>query len=180
MKDKLHSYRTPLLINGILAILFGLFALFVPTETSLTVVKYFGVILIIGGAFGLVSAIRMMKQNRDYLSSLVSSVISILVGLFILLYTHRSMEIFAIIMGVWAIILGIVELFIALNLFSAGRNKNIFIFNSILTFLFGLILLFNPFGSMVALIFLVGIMALVAGGILVYLSIVIGKVESSN
>lgn len=180
MKSKLNSYRTPMLINGILAILFGLFALFVPTDTSLTVVKYFGAILIIGGAFGLVNAIQVMKKNQEYLSALVSSIISILVGLFIVFYTHRSMEIFAIIMGVWAIILGLVQLFIALNLFDAGRNKTLLITNSIISMVFGLILLFNPFGSMVALVFLVGIMALVVGAILVYFSIVIGNIVSSK
>jgi uncharacterized membrane protein HdeD (DUF308 family) len=83
-------------------------------------------------------------------------------------------------MGVWALILGLVQLFIALNLFSPGRNKNLIIFNSIITILFGLILLFNPFGSMVALVFLVGIMALVAGSILVYFSTIIGKIKNKN
>jgi uncharacterized membrane protein HdeD (DUF308 family) len=180
MENKLSHYRTTLLINGILAILFGLFAIFVPANTSLTVVKYFGAILIIGGVFGLVQSIQLMKKNKDYLSPLVSSIISLLIGLFIVIYTHKSLEIFAIIMGVWALILGLVQLFIALNLFSPGRNKNLIIFNSIITILFGLILLFNPFGSMVALVFLVGIMALVAGSILVYFSTIIGKIKNKN
>ncbi len=178
MKNKIHHYRTPLLINGILAILFGLFAIFVPTETSLTVVKYFGVVLIIGGVFSLVNAIQLKKKNLEYLSPLLSSIIGILLGLFIVIYTHKSLELFAIIMGIWALILGLLQLFIAINLPGTGNNKNIFIFNSIITLLFGLILLFNPFSSMVALVILVGIMALVAGAILVYFSIVIGKIEN--
>jgi len=180
MENKLSHYRTTLLINGILAILFGLFAIFVPDDTSLVIVKYFGVILIIGGTFGLIQAIQLMKKNKDYLSSLVSSIISLLVGLFIVIYTHKSLQIFAIIMGIWALILGLVQLFIALNLFSPGRSKNLILFNSVITILFGLILLFNPFGSMVALVFLVGLMALVAGSILVYFSFVINKVGKSG
>lgn len=180
MNNKSHNYRTPLLINGILAILFGLFAIFVPTETSLTVVKYFGAVLIIGGVFGLINAIQLMKKKYEYVSTLVSSIISILLGLFIVIYTHKSLELFAIIMGIWALILGLVQLFIALKLPLAGNNKNVFIFNSIITLLFGLILLFNPFGSMVALVILVGVMALIAGLILVYFSFVINKIENSN
>jgi uncharacterized membrane protein HdeD (DUF308 family) len=177
MNNQLHNYRTPLLINGILAVLFGLFAIFVPTETSLTVVKYFGAILILGGGFGLVNAFQLKKRNHEYISPLINSIIGVLLGLFIVIYTHKSLELFAIIMGIWALILGLLQLFIAFNLPAGSRNKTIFIFNSIITLLFGIILLFNPFSSMVALVILVGIMALVAGGILIYFSIII---ESSN
>jgi len=169
-----------MLINGILAILFGLFAIFIPAETSLTVVKYFGVVLIIGGVFGLINAIQLMKKKHEYVSTLLSSIISILLGLFIVIYTHKSLEIFAIIMGVWALVLGFVQLFIALNLFSAGRNKNLIILNSIITLVFGLILLFNPVNSMFALVYLVGIMALIAGSILVYFSTIIGKIKNKK
>jgi len=180
MENKLNHYRTPLLINGILAVLFGLFAIFVPTETSLIIVKYFGAVLIIGGVFALVQAIQLIKNKKDYLSQLVSSIVSILVGLFIVLYTHRSMEIFAIIMGIWAIVLGFVQLFIALRLFESGGNKNLIIVNSIITLIFGLILLFNPFNSVIALVIFVGIMALIAGSILIYFSIIIGNIGSSK
>lgn len=180
MENKLSHYRTTLLINGILAILFGLFAIFVPDSTSLIVVKYFGIVLIVGGTFGLVQAIQIMKKNKDYLSSLVSSIISILIGLFIVIYTHKSLEIFAIIMGVWALILGFVQLFIALNLFSAGRNKNLIILNSVITLLFGFILLFNPFNSILALLILVGVMALFSGAVLIYLSVIIKNNEPSK
>ncbi len=175
MTNKLKHYRTTLLINGIIAILFGLFAIFVPQETSKTIAMYFGIVLIIGGGFGLVNAIRLMKKNQEYISPLISSIVGFLVGLFIMIYTRRSLEIFAIIMGVWAVVLGFVQLFIALNLIPPGRNRNIIIFNCIITLLFGLILFFNPFNSIVALIFLVGAMALVFGGILIYFSIIIGR-----
>jgi len=180
MNNNQQHYRTPLLINGILAILFGLFAIFVPTETSLAVVKYFGAVLIIGGLFGMINSIQMIKKKQEYLSALLSSIISMLLGLFIVIYTHKSLELFAIIMGIWALALGFVQLFIALTVFSANRNKNLFIFNSIITLLFGLILLFNPFGSMVALVILVGIMALISGAFLIYFSIIIGNIDSSK
>jgi uncharacterized membrane protein HdeD (DUF308 family) len=38
MKNKLAGYRTLLQINGIIALLFGLFALFVPQNTAKTIV----------------------------------------------------------------------------------------------------------------------------------------------
>jgi uncharacterized membrane protein HdeD (DUF308 family) len=180
MKNTLSHYRTTLLINGIIAILFGLFAIFVPEETSTTVAMYFGIVLLIGGGFGLVNAINLMKRKHDYLSPLVNSIVGILVGLFIVIYTNRSLEIFAIILGIWAVILGFVQFFIALNLFPSGRNKNIIIFNSIITLVFGLILFFNPFNSVVALIFLVGALALIFGGVLVYFSFIIGSISEED
>ncbi len=137
MNNKLHNYRTPLLMNGTFAILFGLFVIFVPTEESLTIVKYFGAVLIIGGVFAIVNAIQMKKKTHEYISSLVSSIISILLGLFIVIYTHKSLEQFAINMGIWAVILGLLHLIIAFSLPGTGPIKNIFIFYSIITLLFG-------------------------------------------
>ncbi len=141
---------------------------------------YFGIVLLIGGGFGLVNAINLMKKKHDYLSPLINSIVGILVGLFIVIYTHRSLEVFAIILGIWAVILGFVQLFIAINLFPPGRDKNLILLNSAITLIFGLILFFNPFNSVVALIFLVGALALVFGGILVYFSFIIGSISKED
>jgi uncharacterized membrane protein HdeD (DUF308 family) len=177
MENKLTSYRTLLLINGIIAILFGIFALFVPQSTAKAVAVYFGIVLIIGGLVGLYYSINSMKNEKPYLLNLLSSVVSTLVGIFIVIYTQRSLEIFAVIIGIWAIIIGVLQLIISLSLSKSSTHKKMLIINSIVTLIFGLILFFNPFESVVAIVFLIGVLAIIFGSVLIYLSLVIRKFE---
>jgi len=180
MEAKIKHYRISLLINGVIAILFGLFALFVPGGTALTVVKYFGLVLIIGGGFGLVNAMQNMKLKKSYFSILFSSIVGILAGLFIMIYTSKSLEIFAIVIGIWAVILGVMQLIIAWNVMSGNKSKKLVVFNGILTLVFGLILFFNPLESVKALTVIVGILALMFGGILIYLNIIFSNIDQSD
>ncbi len=177
MENKLASYRTLLLINGIIALLFGLFALFVPQNTAKTIAVYFGIVLIVGGAIGLFYSINNMKSQKPYLLNLLSSVVSTLVGVFIVIYTQRSLEIFAIIIGIWAVIIGVMQLIISFNISKSSGHKKVLIINSIITLVFGLILFFNPFESVVAIVFLIGVLAIIFGLALIYLSIVIKRFE---
>lgn len=176
MENKLRHYRWTLLINGFIALLFGLFALFVPETATKTIAVYFGIVLIVGGVVGIVAAARNMKLDKPYMSSLVSSIISTVIGILVLIYTSQSLQIFVVIIGIWAIILGLMQLIIAINLLK-GKRKNMLLINSMITILFGLILFFNPFTSAVALVFLVGAMAVIFGGILLYFAFSLKSIE---
>lgn len=177
MENKLANYRTLLLINGIIAILFGAFALLVPQTTAKTIAFYFGIVLMLGGAFGIYASINKMKQNHPFVISMLSSALSLLIGIFIVIYTRRSLEIFAIIFGIWAVIIGLVQLIISFNLSKSSNQRKVLMFNSIITLIFGLILFFNPFESVVAIIFIVGVLAIAFGAVLIYLALIIKNFE---
>lgn len=180
MKSKLTNYRMTLLINGLIALLFGCVALFMPREILLTVIIYFGILLIVAGAIGLMIVIMNMKKNRAYLYTMISSVLLLLVGIFVAFYTRKSLMIFATVLGVWAVLLGISKIVLALSLMAKGKNRNIFMLNSLLTIAFGLILFFNPFETVVALVFLVGALALVSGLVMIYYSINLAVLEKKE
>ncbi|HPE35008.1 MAG TPA: DUF308 domain-containing protein [Bacteroidales bacterium] len=175
MEKKIANLSALLIINGIIALLFGVFALFVPQETAKSIAVYFGFILLLGGLIGMYVSIKNMQQGKNWLFNVFGSLLGILVGIFIVIYTRRSIEIFAIIMGIWAIILGAVQLILFFNLQKNADNKRWFLFSSILPIVFGLILFFNPFESIVAILVIVGILALIFGFVLVYLGLAVRK-----
>jgi len=180
MKSKLANYRTTLMLNGFIALIFGLVALFLPKEILLVVIIYFGIVLIVAGAIGFLMVLSNMKKNRPYLYLLTSSIVLFLIGIFVAFYTRKSLMFFAMVIGVWAILLGIGELIIALSMMAKGKNRNVFLVNSLLTLVFGVILFFNPFETVVALVFLIGALALVCGAILIYYSINLGVLEKKE
>ncbi len=178
MKSKVRHYSLSLLINGIIALIFGGLAIFLPQATIKTVAIYFGILLLLGGGGGLWIAIRNMHREKPYISSLISSIVSIVIGLIIVFNTRLSLNIFGIIIGIWALVIGAVQLFIALRLMEAGNYKNLMVINGLITLLFGLLLFVSPFGTIIALTRIIGALAVIFGGVLLFFSISLRSNES--
>lgn len=177
MNDKIAQFRSLLSINGVIAIIFGLFAILVPQETAKTITLYFGLMLISAGALGIFLSVKTIREAGIVPYNMLGSVLSVIIGIFIVIYTKRSLEIFAIIVGIWAVLVGVMQLLIALRIDKRSVNRKIMIFNSIITLVFGLVLFFNPLESIALLTFLVGALALVFGGIMVYISLMIKRLN---
>ncbi len=178
MEHKLKSYRITLAINGVLALLFGVLALFVPNETIHVVSIYFGVLLMVAGIIGIIVSIQNMRKNRPYISALINSLVSLVIGIFVVFNTQQSLIVFAIIIGIWALIIGAVQLYIALKMIRPGSSRRLLIINSILTLIFGLLLFFNPFESVIAFIYIIGVMAFIFGALMLFFAISIRIAET--
>jgi uncharacterized membrane protein HdeD (DUF308 family) len=180
MESKVKNYRSILLINGIIALIFGLFAVFETETTLVTVAKYFGLVLMIGGGIGLFGGTQNRKTNKNYMVAFITAIISIIAGLFILVFTQKSFEIFVIIIGIWALVLALSQLWISLKYADNSQHKKVLLFNGLLTLVFGVILLLNPFQSVVTLFALVGVIAIIFGVVLIYVSIILHPVKENN
>ena len=55
-----------LTLKGILAIIFGIFATFVPGVTLITLMIYFGLFIILSGIFLIVGSISHKKNNKKW------------------------------------------------------------------------------------------------------------------
>jgi uncharacterized membrane protein HdeD (DUF308 family) len=160
-----------LAFNGVIALLYGVLALFIPEATLLTIITWFGIlILVIGGAM-LIGVINNIRNNYPYANDLIMSAVTIIFGALLAFYTEKSIEIFVIVIGVWAIIIGAVQLWLMSKLETGDRNKNTFLINGIVSVVFGVILLFNPFTTAKALVIITGVMALFIGVMLIIIAL---------
>lgn len=170
MKSNSLSNWWLLAFNGIIALLFGLMAIFSPPETLSVIVMYFGILMLIVGLAMLYAAYSSMKNDHNYGSDLISSIVTIGLGVVLTFFTKKSIEVFGIIVGVWAIILGIGQLVIMMNVKKPG-DKRILLVNGLITLLFGILLFFFPIQSASIFVVLIGILAIIVGVILIVLSI---------
>ena len=113
MKSKPLSRWWLLALNGIIAILFGIVAIFIPDTTLITLVMYFGIVILIIGIAMLWGAINSLRDNLPYFTDLITSVVTIVIGALLTFYTSKSLTIFVMIIGSWAVLVGIVQLYIA-------------------------------------------------------------------
>jgi uncharacterized membrane protein HdeD (DUF308 family) len=156
------------LINGIIALVIGILLLFVPVETIVTLTRYFAILLIIAGIVLLVAAIRNLRSDQPYTFLLIEALAAMFIGLLLLIYTKQSLEFFVILMGTWALIIGIVQMIISIKLKDKISHYSLLMINGFLTAALGVLLFFNPFSSLMILGYLVGVLALAVGALLIY------------
>jgi len=168
------------LVNGVIATLFGLLALLVPTETILMLTIYFGLLILLGGLIMFYFSYKNLRTEKPYLLLMAESIFAVLVGAVIAFYPKSSLQIFLIMIGIWATIMGLLQIIVAVQMKGKVSNSNIFTINGVITLVFGLLLFFNPMGTIKALFIVIGLLALIAGLLLVYLAFKIrGAVQKS-
>lgn len=166
-----------LLVNGLIAVLLGLLALFVPEESIVTISRYFGFVILIAGVVILLTTLRKGQKAGYYMLMLVEAIAAIIIGLIILFYTRETLSVFAILVALWAIIIGLLQLILASRLLKGMPAGRIMMFNGVISLIFGALMFLNPFGSLVIFTRLSGVFALVIGVVLLYLTLVVRKVK---
>ncbi len=179
MKTSLVNNWWLLSLNGVIAILYGLMAIFVPSGTLLTIVMYFGIVILIIGVSMLIGAINSARNQLPYMSDLISSVLTIAIGALLTFYTQKSLEIFVIVVGSWAILLGIFQLYIMSRMDKTSGSKNTLLINGLITLAFGVVLFLNPFASAAFMVVVSGVLAFIVGIILIALSVKLRNFEKS-
>ena len=165
-----------LTVNGIIALLFGAILLLYTPDSIKDFITYFGIIVLAAGLVLLITVLVKLKKDRGVILLMVQSVTSIGLGIFLWLSKDHSEMIFQILIGVWAIILGIMQLVILVNVRQNLTNKNVFLFNGLMTIALGVIMFFFPLNFPVFMIKIIGVLAIFLGFILIYLSFIIRKV----
>ncbi|MFC2107431.1 HdeD family acid-resistance protein [Bacteroidota bacterium] len=152
-----------LTIKGLLVTLFGIAALFFPGVTLASLMIYFGILILASGAFLLIGAFSHVKDNKHWANWLFEGLLDIIIGVVIIIYPKLTIDLFIIIVGIWAITVGFTQLFSALKAHKTGQARWLMLLNAIIVVVFGIVLFINPTESSAALTMLVGIFAIIFG-----------------
>ena len=148
-----------LLLWGILALLLGCAFLFSPGITLVLLITFMGAYWLVGGLFAL-GSLAVDRTNMGW--KIFLAIINIIAGILILCYplysTFFVLSFFIIFVGFWACFVGAAHLFHAITAKDAGNAVL-----GILSLIFGLILLFNPYIAAALLPFVAGGFAIVMG-----------------
>lgn len=152
-----------LTLKGLFAIVFGIFALFVPNVTLTVLMEYFGILVLLSGLFLVIGSLTHMKSNRHWTNWFFEGILDIIVGGVIMLYPGLTLDLFIILLGIWAVTVGFAQMFNALNAHRSGRAKWLMLLNALVVIVFGLVLFINPTESELALTYLVGAFSIAFG-----------------
>jgi len=149
--------------SGILAILFGIIALAFPSITVFSLVIYFAITILIGGLFLLVGSIRSQKVNPQWQLLLMEGLIGILFGIIILSQPQLAAVVFITLIGVWSLVMGAIFTIIYFTHNIPKKIRNIYLPVGIISILFGLLIIVNPFEGPRMVIILIGLYAIIYG-----------------
>jgi uncharacterized membrane protein HdeD (DUF308 family) len=156
-------------IRGVLGILFGLIALFLPGVTMLSLVLVFAAYAFVDGVFGIVSAVRAARERERWGFLVLEGLVSIGAAAVAVFWPGITVVAFVFVVAFWAILTGVLELAAAIRLqFIDGRGW--LIFGGIASVLYGALLIVAPMIGAVVLTWWLGAYALVFGVSLVVLA----------
>jgi uncharacterized membrane protein HdeD (DUF308 family) len=146
-------------LRGILAILFGIVALVYPGATLLSLALVFGAYALIDGVFAIFAAIGY--GGREAVWYVLEGILGIAVGIATFFYPNITAQALVYLIGFWAILTGIFEVVAGFEL-PVARDW-LLALAGVLSILFGVLVFFNPGSGAVAIVWLIGIYALLFG-----------------
>ncbi len=162
-------------VRGALAIVFGIIALTSPITTAIVLAIVIGVFAVVDGIVDLIDAIRHRGTAGVGLRVFLG-VVSLLFGIIILVWPGKTIGFMVVLIAIWSILIGVLQ--IVANVSIRKDAPGAWIWGAVsgaLGLIFGIVVLFNLGIGLVALIWLVGIWAIVFGLALIVLGLQVRK-----
>jgi len=162
MQQLIGNFRTMVLFRGIAAVLFGILTLVWP-NLSLTVLVYlFGVFAVISGIIVMAAALRN-REEQGWGLLLFEGILGILAGVVALVWPGITALAFLYLLAAWAILTGILELVAPLGLPMSGGRTVLMVLAGLASIVFGVLIAAQPSSGLLAVVWLIGVYAIVFG-----------------
>lgn len=151
-----------MMLRGVAAIVLGVIAFTSPMVTILALVLVWGIYAFADGIFSLAAAVtgRGATAPRWWLA--LVGVLGLAAGAVAFLNPALVAQFFVLIIGFWAIMIGVLEIWGAIALRKEIDNEWMLVLSGVVAVLFGLIMLFSP-TAVLTLVWVIGFYALFAG-----------------
>ncbi|HEX7048765.1 MAG TPA: HdeD family acid-resistance protein [Longimicrobiales bacterium] len=154
-----------LVLEGLVAILFGIIFLAVPFASLLALTYVFGAFAIVDGVLALVSMFSPERSGSRWALA-IYGIAGIIIGILAFVVPRITIMAFVYLLAAWAFIIGILRIISAIALRREIRGEWVQILAGIVAVAFGLYLLFAP-SRLIALVLAIGVYAIIKGVLLV-------------
>jgi uncharacterized membrane protein HdeD (DUF308 family) len=152
--------------QGVLAILFGILALFWPGLTVSLLIVLFSIFVLVWGIVGVIVGLSSMGSNRFWWMELLFSVLAVGLAVYMLRNPVETATVFVILIGLTFLVRGIVD--VLQGLFDADRtsdSRTFAIIAGVIGVLAGIVTLLYPVSAGVAVVWVVGLYAILYGAL---------------
>jgi uncharacterized membrane protein HdeD (DUF308 family) len=156
-----------LVLRGLLAVLFGLAALFWPGLTLVVLVYLFAAYALVDGIFAIAASFRPSARHTRGWWLLVEAVMGILTGLVAFFWPGITALVLLYVIAAWFVFTGASRIAAVISHRRGAGNEWLIGLSGVLSIIFGIILAFLPGVGLLSLTWLIGIYALVFGILLI-------------
>ena len=164
------------IFEGIVAILFGIAAVFWPGSTAVTLLYLFAAFVLAGGIVNLLAGIFSLAKDasRGILKALIG-LLQIGVGVYLFRHPKVTFATLILIIGFTLIVRGVIEVVMAFAAKGSASMKTLLGIVGLLSVIVGIVVLFQPAASGIAFVWILGVYALVAGPMMIAAAVDHGK-----
>ena len=167
----------PLALRGLVSVLFGFVAFLWPTITLTALVLLFGAYSLVDGVLALAAGTRQGARQHGWLLAL-EGLIGVGIGLAAFLYTGMTALVLVDLIGAWAILTGILEVFAAVRLRRELPGELLFGFAGCASIVLGAMMLVWPTAGAFVIVVLLGCYAFFFGTAILLLALRLRRLTS--
>jgi uncharacterized membrane protein HdeD (DUF308 family) len=163
------------LLRGIVAIIFGVIALLWPEFATVALIFIFGAYAITDGILSVANAWTNRTTNPNWWLIFLEGIAGITAGFVVFFLPDFAAFAVIYLIAAWALITGVLELVTAVRLRKEIQNEWALGLSGILSILLGIFLVIWPALGIVAVVWAVGIYAIIFGALMIYLSFLVRR-----
>jgi uncharacterized membrane protein HdeD (DUF308 family) len=148
--------------RGVLAVLFGLYALLFPGVTMLSLVLLFAGYCIADGIFAIAGAVRAVKAGERWGLLILEGIVDLLAAAAAVLMPGLTVVLFVLLVAAWALVTGVLLLMTALKV-DADHGRWWMALGALASLLYGALLVIAPLIGAVVLTWWIGAYAIIFG-----------------
>lgn len=163
LKNYIKKFERYSVVISLLMVVLSIFMIVRPMKSMEVFIIAFSVILLVNGIGSFIAYFSCSSEEKIFSFDFIIGIITIIAGILVYIYRLNLLDVFPIILGIWIVITNLFRLQLAIN-FSSIENSNsgILIVLSILMIAVGILLIINPFASIITVTTLVGIFLLIS------------------
>lgn len=165
-------------VRGVLTLLFGLLAIFLPDKTPGLLVQVFGIFVMVDGLVSVVDGLRR-RGTQAGSANLGIGIVALVFGAILLFLPQLALGVVLVLVAVWALAFGLLQLFVVPALRRRGGATWVWsLITGLLLVALAVVCFTNPGGTIAAMSVIIGAFAVAIGIALIVLGLRMRKFGS--
>jgi uncharacterized membrane protein HdeD (DUF308 family) len=173
---KLYKSWWSLLIKGVLVTLLGLSLLLIRNMDLHTFSLIVGLIFGFSGLSMVYGGYSQRVVNYEWTWWLLEGLIDIIVALFLIIAPFEALPIFGVVVGIWAVLMGLIQLVTAINIQFYIIEISLFVVVGLIALITGIVMVYFSITSLNTILWMFGMLTLIYGSLQIYISFQLRKI----
>lgn len=167
------------IIRGVVALVFGLYAWFVPGLAMKALLIFFGIFVLLEGIFAIIGSIAGRKYSEVWWLVLLEGIAGLALGLLTLIRPEFVATVIVMFIAFWAIWGGVFRIIAAIRLRRDLDSEWLLVFGGMISILFGVMLFKHIGAGIVAISWMIAFFASILGILMISFGIKVRKFQKA-